>query len=324
MLAEHSLFVSLHKWARQQDENYCTEGLIYLLRLMLRETPAQALGVIGWLTDGLIGAGILPQTISISSQVTGEDGRPDIEIIAESKTAIIEVKVDSKVEATQLKRYRTRLEGKIGERRLILLSRGNDKLHPDNLPDCIRRWLDLSLRLRGTLEALPERPSKMSVILEDYLTFLGTKQMSLEVVSVLASRSVSDVASILTQLKLAIEQFGGDAKRGWSEKDAALGYNIKIGGETVGWVGFNLYYPQWLFYSTEGAKDESKIDLTLADTHGLPTASVEGKHWTNSIDLVDCREYLNASAANQVEFLRRHIEASLFAFRAMIVPPVKV
>ena len=170
------------------------------------------------MTDRLIGVGNVLQAIVISSQVSGAEGRPGIEIVSGPKTATIEVNVDSKVEATQLKRYRNRLEGKPGETRLILLRGGNDKLQPDNLPDCNFRWPDLGLRLRGTSESLLGHFSKTSVLLEDYLTFLGTKQMSLEAVSISPSRSISDVATILTQLKLAIERLEGVAKRGWNEK----------------------------------------------------------------------------------------------------------
>ena len=105
------------------------------------------------------------------------------------------------------------------------------------------------------------------------------------------------------------------------EKTTALGCNISLSGEPFGWVGFNLFEPQWLFYTTEGAKDEVKIDFALAWNCELPGACIVGDHWTNSIDLSDCRDDLDATAADQVEYLRRHIEESLRAFRAMIPSP---
>ena len=318
ILAEQSLFSSLHVWARYQDENYCTEGLIYLLRLMLKEAPSQALQIIGWLTDGLIGSDTSANSIRISGQVTSDEGRPDIEITSPSKTAWIEVKVDSKVGLNQLERYRRDLYKKTGEVRLILLSRSTEILASENQPDISRRWLDLSTILTVALRSM-QTPTKVSILLEDYLVFLGTRQMKLNRISETAAHSISEVATILSQLELACStagiSFRFSAKRTW------LGFSL--GSSTcLGWIGFNIADPQWLFFTTENSPDEARIVLELTHQCQLPGGSVDGKHWTNSIDLVNCTDYLSASAADQVDYLKRHlIEESLAAFQAML-PPV--
>ncbi len=318
MLAEHSLFASLHKWARQQDENYCTEGLIYILRLMLREAPTEAVDIIGWLTDDLIGADTPAILIAISSQVSGEEGRPDIIITSGLKTAIIEVKVGSPVEATQLQRYRTMLAKRTGQGRLILLSRGNDVLAEGNRPDCTRRWIELSFRLQQSLRSFGSRTSKIAIVLEDYLAFLATKQMKLNGVSKMIAESIKDVGSLLSQIKLACESVGLKVK--WNKTgDGAIGYSVLEKGAYVGWIGFNVSEPQYLFYTTEGVPDESRIDPDLAQKCDLPGSCVVDTHWTNSIDLSECTDYLSESPAEQVNYLRLHlVENSLRAFRAML------
>jgi len=317
ILAEQSLFSSLHIWARHQDENYCTEGLIYLLRLMLREAPSQALQIIGWLTDGLIGSETAAYSIRISGQVTCDEGRPDIEIASLSKTAWIEVKVDSKVGVNQLERYRRELYKKSGDVRLVLLSRSTEALSPQNQPDINRRWLDLSVVLAGVLRSMPA-PTKASILLDDYLGFLGTRQMKLNRIGETASHSISEVATLLSQLELACSTAGTKSRA--TATKTCLGYAL---GSSVcmGWIGFNITEPQWLFYTTDGATDSKNLQPDLMHQCTLPGGCVVGNHWTNSIDLVNCIDYLNASASEQVEYIKRHlIEESLAAFQSMLVP----
>lgn len=317
ILAEQSLFSSLHIWARHQDENFCTEGLICLLRLMLKDAPTQALEIISWLTTGLIGSDTPANSIRISGQVTSDEGRPDIEITSPSKTAWIEVKVDSKVGPNQLERYRRDLYKKTGEVRLVLLSRSTEVLARENQPDISRRWLDLSTILSVALRSM-QSPTKASVLLEDYLEFLGTRQMKLNRISETAAHSISEVATILSQLELACSTAG--IKFRFAATKTWLGFSL--GSSTCsGWIGFNITDPQWLFFTTDGSPDEGRIVLELTQKCSLPGGHLEGKHWTNSIDLVNCTDYLHASAADQVEYLRRHlIEESLTAFQAMLSP----
>ncbi len=317
ILAEQSLFSSLHIWARYQDENYCTEGLIYLLRLMLKEAPTQALQIIGWLTDGLIGSDISASSICISGQVTSDEGRPDIEITAISKTAWIEVKVDSKVGPNQLERYRRDLYKKTGEVRLVLLSRSTETLASENQPDRSRRWLDLSTILTVALRSMQD-PTKVSILLEDYLEFLGTRQMKLNRISETAAHSISEVATILSQLELACSTAG--IKCRYTPTKTWLGFSL--GSSTcMGGIGFNITDPQWLFFTTDGSPDGARLVLEMTEKCPLPGGHLEGKHWTNSIDLINCTDYLHASAADQVEYLRRHlIEDSIAAFQAMLAP----
>lgn len=317
ILAEQSLFSSLHIWARHQDENFCTEGLIYLLRLMLKDAPTQALEIISWLTDGLIGSDTTANSIRISGQVTSDEGRPDIEITAPNKTAWIEVKVDSKVGSTQLQRYRRELYKKPGEVRLVLLSRSTEQLAPENRPDRSRRWIDLSVVLqKSSRDSIV--PTKASIVLEDYLEFLGTRQMKLNRIGETASRSISEVATLLSQLKLACSSAGVECRATFS-KDC-MGYSLGT-SPCLGWIGFNFTDPQWLFFTTNGSKDEARIVPELMIECPLVGSYVDGKHWMNLLDLVSCTDYLDAPAADQVEYLRRHlIDESLTAFQAMLSP----
>ncbi len=319
MHAEHSLFTSLHKWARQQDENFCTEGLIYVLRLLLQESPLHAETILSWLTDGLIGPECRTERVTVTGQVSGDEGRPDIEISTASKTAWVEAKVDSAVGPTQLERYRRMLARKPGEKKLILLSRGADELAEANRPDRTRTWIGLSDQLDRVLFQLESFHANVAFILRDYLSFLGPKQMKLNAVSRSASHSITDVGTIFSQIKLACAAARLQWK--WNNSDAKsyLGYLLSDGAECVGWVGFNLTDPQWLFYTTDGAHRRGEIDTTVAQSYVSPGMEWDGKNWMHSIDLQTDEAYLAVIADEQVEYLRRRlIEESVEAYRSML------
>jgi hypothetical protein len=304
-----SLFSALHKWAKRQDENYCTEGLIFLLRLMLLEVPRQALVVIDYLTNGLIGESDRPQTIFISGQVVGAEGRLDIELRTANKIAWIEVKVDSKVAHRQLAKYRQMLSVQTSHQRLILLSRGGDQLEEDNRPHAFRRWIDLSSELIKCSRSPGFSGTRSAIYLDDYLSFLGTRQMRLNHVPSGVANSIQDAGSLLSVVKEAIRRAGLHAKS--CNGETSFGYTLKNEIEELGWVGFNITDPQWLFYTTEGQKQ--KIDLELAERVQVPGGSIEnGKHWANSIDLVECAEFFELNPDGQAEYLRANlIQASI-------------
>jgi len=77
----NNVFSVLSKYAFRQEENYLTEALAFLLRLLLECNPPAGLGIINRLC-GRDPASTFTNaaSIAISTQVTTEQGTPDIGI----------------------------------------------------------------------------------------------------------------------------------------------------------------------------------------------------------------------------------------------------
>jgi hypothetical protein len=193
-----NLFGSLYKWAKRQDENYCTEGLIYLLRLLLAESPDRSLSVIRLLTNGLIGqAPDLPTAIQVLGQVVSNLKRPDLQISCGKKLAWVEVKVDSPVADGQLASYHRELQGRDCESTLALLWRGGEPLPADNQPDHYVRWIEISECLKSLVVSGQPAAPRYELLAPDYLAFLESRQLAMSPISPNVAHSIQDVGSLL-------------------------------------------------------------------------------------------------------------------------------
>src|SRR6266478_4565880 len=105
-----NLLVRLHKCAVRQDESFLTEAFVHLGRVLLESDPALAIGLFALITHGRLALGAQEVlTVAIETQVTGTDGRTDVEIRTPTDFTIVEVKSWDLPNADQLKRYRARL-----------------------------------------------------------------------------------------------------------------------------------------------------------------------------------------------------------------------
>jgi hypothetical protein len=302
-----NLFLSLEKWAKRGGENYCTEGLVYLLRLMLQEHPNEAKQLIFFLTGDLIGSNEdAANDIYIDTHINAEKGgRPDIEIRYKTRIAWIEVKVDASVTEGQLKKYREELNSRTNQGRLILLWRGGDKLTEDNQPDIKRRWIELSEKLRECRCRIKSHSSKTKIILDDYLYFLGNKQMALNLVRPHIADSIQNVATLLQLIKESLIQ--SNCRPDQANDDNSLGYFVYKNENLIGWIGFDLREPRYLYYTTHYHK--IKIDMDKARTirvegEMLFSEFKESKYWALCIDLdhPDC--FPTQSPQEQVDWLK--------------------
>jgi hypothetical protein len=105
-----NLFLRLHTWASGQDENFTSESFAYVLQHLVEHDPAAGVRILHRLTAGRLG--LPPQDaafVTITTQVSVAEGRPDIEIGTPDHLVYVEVKVEAELGERQLERYRSAL-----------------------------------------------------------------------------------------------------------------------------------------------------------------------------------------------------------------------
>jgi len=310
-----NLFGSLYKWAKRQDENFCSEGLIYALRLLLAESPHRALPVIRMLTNGLIGsAEDRVGAIQISGQVVSNRKRPDIEIACGTKLAWVEVKVDSPVADQQLANYKSELLGRNSKCSLSLLWRGGDPLPDNNRPDHYLRWVELSHLLRPDPYSMTTPGAFVDRVLVDYLHFLESRQLAMSRVSSTITKSIQDVASLIRLLGELVSSLGLTPGRKTNisvDPDSPyLGRRVCKGDKVIGWVGVHLFEPQWLFFTTDGHDKGLRLNMDIAMqlvADGLGDLTSDRKNWTLSLDLENVPNLFSREPSGQISWLRENL-----------------
>jgi hypothetical protein len=302
MATELSLFASLHRWARGQDENFCTEGLIHLLRRYLEESPVKAMVIVRYLTSGLIGgSGERPETVTIHGQVVSDGKRPDIEIACGSALAWVEVKVDAPVGKNQLQNYKTIIPQRSSRYVVNLLWRGGEPLGDQNSPDNYLLWMDLAELLRRVASELNGLSAR--ILTEDYLRFLRLRSLAMSPVSSSIVKSLVDVESLIR----LVQETTGRKSIAWTS-DHFLGCPVKVADVRVGWLGFNFTDPQWLFFTTDGHDPNRQVNLNAArELAEQNIGGVIGKHWCLSVDLAEEKDFYLGDASAQVKWLRERL-----------------
>ena len=125
--SEQNLFSALFKWARRQEENYCTDALVWVINHLLNNEDELGRRILSLLCfDEETSVYLAEGKITVKTQETNELDRPDVVIEADGFIAIVEVKVGAQLSGNQLPRYKGQLDKIKGERlgQLILLERG--------------------------------------------------------------------------------------------------------------------------------------------------------------------------------------------------------
>jgi hypothetical protein len=107
-----NVFSSLFRYGHGVDENYLTEALIFLVKLLLQRLPRAGLELTNLLSGKGQGAFSDPSSLTFSTQVTVDEARPDIEIRHALDTLVfVEVKHDSGLGRTSLSATRPSRSG---------------------------------------------------------------------------------------------------------------------------------------------------------------------------------------------------------------------
>ena len=120
-----NIFSTLARYSGHAEENYLTESLAFVARLLLDRDPTLGLDFANllscqrdepWFTSAA--------SVQISTQVSTAVGNPDIELRQSGVLVYVEVKHDSPLGIDQLERYKEQLDqSSVSKKRLILLSR---------------------------------------------------------------------------------------------------------------------------------------------------------------------------------------------------------
>ena len=227
-----NVFSSLFKYSGA-DENYLTEVLVFIMRLLLERDPVQGLSLVDLLTHRNHGPCFAdPGSVIISTQVAGEKGRPDIEIRDGADALVyVEVKHDSALGVDQLERYQAQLlVSGVSETGLTLLTRSRHASLGTILPaDDYHHlcWYEIYNRM-----ARLDTPDKViKYLMNSFMGFLEEKKMSMKQVTWEYIQGVPAMLKLTDMLEAAIAKVlpGVKFKRtpGWS------------------WRGFYLHDDLW-------------------------------------------------------------------------------
>lgn len=222
MTSESNVFSVLARYAGRSEENYLTESLVFLVRLLLDREPEKGLKLVNllcavpdepWFTHA--------PSVQITTQVAVEAGRPDIEVRSGDNTLVyVEVKHDSLLGPNQLERYKGELMALRKDRtRLVLLSRSR---YTD-----IRTSLDPSAyhrvfwhEIHDCLKSANTGDDVCRYFCDSMMAFLEEKNMSVKQVGWEYIRGVPAMLDLTNMLEAASQVAFPEASRqrtaGWS------------------------------------------------------------------------------------------------------------
>ena len=261
-----NLFLTLSKYGSREAEDYLTESFVLLLKNLLEHRPTLGLGLLNNIC-GLAGDVQFdhPDLITISTQVIVEQGRPDIEVKSGSEILVyIEIKHDAALSTGQLEKYKRKLdESEFGHTVLVLLTRslasGQETTLARNEYHHVC-WYDVH---RELAEIRNEGVGKICIFLiDEFLSFLEEKQMSLERVGWEYINGVPSLVALINLLEVAILEALPDVKL------------KKTGGWE--WLGFrldNTYYCGMRYKEPLIVVFENKIGIDPTYKHDLDLES---------------------------------------------------
>ena len=200
-----NIFSALAKYNSARDENYLTEAFVFVLKSLLLKERAVGLQILTQLcisdheftfdTD---------ESISISTQETTEQGRPDIKVSSPDKLIYIEVKHDSGLGPQQLVRYRKALESSTAIiKRIILLTRFEIDLKDkqEKVFDKHVRWFEIY----NWLATAKVQDPVIMYIIESFRFFLEVKQMSIQQVTWEYINGVPALISLINMVEVGLQ-----------------------------------------------------------------------------------------------------------------------
>ncbi len=262
------MFSSLSRYAFRQEENFLTETLVYLINLILEREKKIGLDIFANLCGAKVSVWFEnAPTISISTQFTVEEGRPDIVIeVGTDKLVFIEVKHDSSLGFEQLERYYSHLKSLSGkETQLVLLTRSRLSIQETLLDRRLFHhvcWYEIS----GWLSEADIHDEVVIFLVDQFLGFLEEKEMSMEKVTWEYIQGMPAMVNLVNMLGIAIAEALPEEKTrrtaGWNW----IGYYLGEGTDV--WVGIRYKEPlKIVFENNNGNNPTLQQELILMDAH---------------------------------------------------------
>ena len=209
-MSDTDLFSALSKYdASNSPENYLTEAFAFLLRHLLVDEPSVAVALL----NDLCGADDKfkfrreeSRAITVETQVTTDQGRPDMAIRAPNHLVYVEVKKDSPLGTTQPERYGAALDNDAAEhKRLVLLTRlATEVPARGRRPDRCARWFEIY----DWLDKAELKKPVSAFISREFRGFLEECHMALSRVGWELGPGLLAFSSFGAMLQAAIERAG--------------------------------------------------------------------------------------------------------------------
>jgi hypothetical protein len=203
-VTSENIFSALAKYNSAVDENYLTEAFVFLINSLLTKERSIALEILTKLcvknSEFSFGEN---EPVSVSTQETTEQGRPDIKVSSPDKLIYIEVKHDSPLGHQQLERYKKALESSTKAiKHVALLTRfAIDYQENEERPYKHVRWFEVYNWLANTKAQDP-----VSVyLIESFKSFLEVKQMSIQKVGWEYINGVPALTNLINMIEAAIQ-----------------------------------------------------------------------------------------------------------------------
>jgi hypothetical protein len=255
------IFSCLAKYGPAADENYLTEALVFVTRLLLERSPSVGLEMVNWLCCQSLEPWFDdPDSVALSTQATTDQGTPDIEIKGPETLVYMEVKHDSPLGANQLERYKAQLDtSEVSNKRLVLLARSQYTAFDTSLkPDDYHRvyWYEVYNSLAKT----DVQDDISQFFVRSLMSFLEEKGMSMKKVTWQYIEGILALLSLTDMLERAVAEAMPGTKfnrtPGWGRR------GLYLPGDY--WFGVRYDNPGVVeFQNNRGEKPTYRCDLDL-------------------------------------------------------------
>ena len=205
-MSGENIFSALAKYNSAIDENYLTEAFVFVINSLLQKERTIGLEILTRLcVENNEFSFDMDEVISVSTQETTEQGRPDIKVSSPDKLIYIEVKHDSPLGYKQLERYKRALEPSMANiKHVVLLTRfAVDFEECEERPYKHIRWYEVYNWLSNARTRVKD-PICVYLI-DSFNSFLEVKQMSLQKVSWEYINGVPALINLVNMIEVAIQ-----------------------------------------------------------------------------------------------------------------------
>lgn len=204
-MSSENIFSALAKYNSAIDENYLTESFVFVINSLLQRERPIGLEILTKLcVENDEFSFDKNEAISISTQETTKQGRPDIKVFSPDKLIYIEVKYESGLGYQQLERYMKALESSnAATKHVILLTRYSVDFEEEGRPYKHVRWSKVYNWLASAKDKAKDSVS--CYLIEQFMYFLEVKQMSVPKVGWEYINGVHALNNLMDMIKVAIE-----------------------------------------------------------------------------------------------------------------------
>ncbi len=282
---ENNLLLNLYYGTWKKEENFHTEAFVHLLRHLLASEPVAAINLLKAVTDKVLNVPLAEvKSVNINTQVTTTTGKPDIEIKTADTLVFVEVKVESRVDDSQLKKYREALnESGFKNTHLILLTKypfipQTDEKKPDFV---FVRWFQIAECLEQDLQQGTISQPVIIYLAEQFLNFLQKRGMTLEPVNRELILGVQSLRNLLDMVQKALKLLQVKPKLDSGKDDYGYisGYKFNFGSGEY-WVGIEYDRPDILLFVTF-----HEIDKEAYENLAIGDVDKDEGQWIHQLDL---------------------------------------